>query len=65
MTGTGQLLELRLDPSVVSPDDIELLEDLVTSAVRDCQARASELKREKIMGATPLGAMGVELPDVF
>jgi len=65
MSGTGQLLELRIDPSVVNADDIELLEDLVTSAVRDCQARAGELKREKIMGATPLGALGIELPDVF
>jgi DNA-binding protein YbaB len=50
---------------VVTADDVELLEDLVASAVRDCQARASELKREKVMGATPLGALGLDLPDVF
>lgn len=65
MTGSGQLLELHIDPSVVNPDDVELLADLVTSAVRDCQARAAELRRQEIMGATPLGALGVELPDIF
>jgi DNA-binding YbaB/EbfC family protein len=65
MTGSGQLLGLTIDPSVANAEDVELLEDLVTSAVRDCQARAAELKREKIMGATPLGALGVDLPEVF
>lgn len=65
MTGTGQVTEVKIDPSVVNPDDVELLEDLVTAAVRDCAAKAAALKREKIMAATPLGAMGVELPDMF
>jgi len=65
MSGVGQLTELKIDPSVVSQDDVELLEDLVAAAVRDCQAKAAALKREKIAGATPLGAMGIDLPDVF
>lgn len=65
MTGSGQLTELKIDPSVVSADDVELLEDLVAACVRDCVAKAAALKREKIMGATPLGALGVELPDMF
>ena len=65
MTGGGQLTEIRIDPSVVNADDVELLEDLVAAAVRDCAAKASALKREKIMAATPLGSLGVELPDMF
>ena len=65
MTGLGQLTELKIDPSVVTHDDVELLEDLVAAAVRDCAAKAAALKRERIMSATPLGAMGVELPDMF
>lgn len=65
MTGTGQLLEISIDRAVVNADDVELLEDLVASAVRDCLARAAALKREKVMAATPLGQLGVELPDVF
>jgi hypothetical protein len=65
MTGTGQVVEIKIDPSVVSADDVELLEDLVASAVRDCQARAAQLKREKITAATPLAGMGMQLPDIF
>lgn len=65
MTGVGTLTEIKIDPSVVNPEDIELLEDLVTAAVRDCQAKAAALKRERLVSATPLGSMGVDLPDVF
>ncbi len=65
MTGIGQLLDIKIEPSVVDPADTELLEDLVTAAVRDCLARCAELKREKIMSSTPLGAMGLQLPDSF
>ena len=65
MTGAGQLTEIKIDPSVVNAEDIELLEDLVAAAVRDCAAKAAALKREKILGATPLAALGVDLPDMF
>lgn len=65
MTGSGQLLELKIDQSIVNPDDVELLEDLVTAAIQDCLAKAANLKREKLTAATPLGAMGMQLPDVF
>ena len=65
MTGSGQLLEVKIDPSVVNPEDIELLEDLVAAAVRDCTVRALALRRERIIAATPLASMGVELPDIF
>jgi nucleoid-associated protein EbfC len=65
MTGTGQVVEIKIAPSVVSADDVELLEDLVASAVRDCQARAALLKREKLTAATPLAGLGMQLPDIF
>ena len=65
MTGSGQLLEIKIDPAVVNPDDTELLEDLVVSAVRDCLGRAVAMKREKVVAATPLAGLGVELPDIF
>lgn len=65
MTGNGQLIELKIAPEVVNPEEVELLEDLVLTALRDCQSRATQLKREKLMAATPLGALGMELPDVF
>ncbi len=65
MTGDAQVLETKIAPGVIDPDDIELLEDLVCAATRDALAKVAKLKREKIMSATPLGAMGVDLPDIF
>lgn len=63
--GNGELVEIIIDPSVVSPEEVELLQDLVTAAVREVMAKAMLLKREKIMGATPLAQLGIEMPDVF
>ncbi len=63
--GNGELVEIIIDPSVVNAEDVELLQDLVTAAVREVMAKAMVLKREKIMGATPLAQLGIEMPDVF
>ncbi len=65
MTGDGKVLDTEIAPEVVDVEDIELLQDLVCAAFRDALGKAAELKREKIMSATPLGAMGVDLPDIF
>ena len=62
---TGKVLDAAIEPEVVDPEDVELLEDLVCAALRDALAKTAELKREKVLSATPLGAMGVELPDIF
>ncbi len=65
MTGDGKVLDTKIDGDVVDAEDIELLQDLVCAAVRDALAKIAKLKREKVMSATPLGDMGVELPDIF
>ena len=41
--GKGQVKRVRLDPSVVSPNDIEMLEDLIVVAMADAQKKAAEL----------------------
>ena len=50
VTGTAKLKKLKLDPSVVNPADIEMLEDLVVVAISDAQNKAQEAAKEK-MGA--------------
>lgn len=65
MTGNGELIEVCIDEAVVDPEDVELLQDLVTAAVREALKNALELKRQKIMEATPLGKMGIDMPDIF
>ncbi len=56
--GTGQILKISIDPSIVDPDDIEMLEDMVVSAVRDGFNTATELRNNKVQGIMP------NLPDI-
>lgn len=42
ITGNGEIQGVRIDPAVVDPDDVALLEDLVTAALRDAQRALDE-----------------------
>jgi DNA-binding YbaB/EbfC family protein len=53
-SGTGEILSIKIAPEVVAPDDIELLEDLVLSAVRQALADAKKLS-EAEMGKLTAG----------
>src|SRR5438046_1132211 len=59
MTGDGELTGLTIDPSVVDPDDVETLQDLVVAAVRAAKDNADELAAAK-MGPMA-GGMGGSL----
>ena len=55
--GKGRIREIRIDPSVVDPNDTELLEDLVIAAVNEAQQRAEQIYEEemkKVTGGLPL-----------
>lgn len=57
-TANGQraLLSVKIDPSAVDPDDVEMLEDLILAAVQDAMEKASALAEDK-MGALTGGMM--------
>jgi nucleoid-associated protein EbfC len=59
MTASGQVQSVRIDPSVVDPDDVETLQDLVVGALHDAARAAQAMQAEK-MGplAGGLGGMG-------
>lgn len=55
--GKGQVRNIKIDPSIVSDGDTEMLEDLVTAAVMDAQRRAEEIYKDelrKVTGGLPL-----------
>jgi DNA-binding YbaB/EbfC family protein len=52
VTGEGELREIKIDPSVVDPDDIETLEDLVVAAVIEATRQAKELQAQKLGAVT-------------
>jgi DNA-binding YbaB/EbfC family protein len=65
MTGGGEVRRVTIEPAVLESADKELIEDLITAAMRDALAKVSETKRQKIVSATPLAGMGVDIPDIF
>ena len=54
VTGKQELVSITIDPGVVDPDDVEMLQDLVTAAVNDGLRRARE-EAEQRMGAVTGG----------
>jgi nucleoid-associated protein EbfC len=50
VNGQGLVKRVKIDPSVVKPDDTEMLEDLVAVAAADAQRKAQERAQEQ-MGA--------------
>ena len=55
INGAKQLQSIRLDPEVVSKDDIEMLQDLIVAAVNDAQRKADEEMKQKTAGLLPPG----------
>ena len=61
MTGTQELTAIKIDPSAVDPDDIELLEDMVLAAVNEASRAAGELANSKMQSITG----GLNLPGLM
>ena len=55
--GTGSLESVTIDPQVVDPDDVEMLQDLVLSAFRDAQEKAAKMKKDRVEELT--GGLGI------
>ncbi len=59
--GKSEILEIKIDREVVDPDDVEMLEDLVVSAVREALEKSSEMKASRLEAITG----GLNLPGLF
>lgn len=60
-TGSGTMQSVSIDPEVVDPDDVEMLEDLVLAAVSEALRLAQEKASERMGAATgglDLGGLG-------
>ncbi len=60
MTGALEVREVRIKPEAVDPDDVEMLQDLVTAATNEALRAAQDLASEKLGGATG----GMDLPNI-
>lgn len=55
--GRGRIREVKIDPAVVDPSDVEMLEDLIVAAVSETQQRAEQLHEEEMKKLT--GGLGL------
>lgn len=59
VNGQGQLLELNISPEVVDPNDVEMLQDLVITAVREALEKADDLRTEEQKKLMPANIPGL------
>ena len=55
VTGHGDLIAIKINPECVDPEDVETLEDLVTTALRAALEKADLLKTEEQKKLMPAG----------
>jgi len=48
MTGAYELINMKIKPEAVDPDDVEMLEDLVIAAVNEALSQVTHLRAEKL-----------------
>lgn len=61
MTGDQHIVKLKIDPKAVDPDDIEMLEDLITAAVNQAVDQSQKMMQEqmeKITGGLKIPGFG-------
>jgi hypothetical protein len=60
INGHKQLQSLRIDPEVVSKDDVEMLQDLIVAAINDAHRKVDEALASQMQGM--MG--GMKLPGL-
>jgi DNA-binding YbaB/EbfC family protein len=63
VNGKQDLIEIKIDPEVVDPEDVEMLQDLIVAAVNQARQKAQELQAEQMSSLTGgLNIPGMNLP---
>ncbi|MDP3737774.1 MAG: YbaB/EbfC family nucleoid-associated protein [Hyphomonadaceae bacterium] len=60
LKGKGELASLSIDPSIITPDDKDIIEDLIKAAHADARRKLDEAMAEAMKQAT--GGLGGMLP---
>jgi DNA-binding YbaB/EbfC family protein len=59
--GQQNIIEVKIDPEVVDPNDVEMLQDLVVAAVNEARRKAQEVAAEEMRKLTG----GLSIPGLF
>jgi nucleoid-associated protein EbfC len=60
VNGSQEVVSITIDPSAVDPDDLEMLQDLITAAVNDGLHQVRDIAAEKMARVTG----GLRLPGL-
>jgi len=61
MNGQQQIQSVKISPEVVNPEDVEMLEDMVLTAVSEASVKAQELAAKQLGGLTG----GLKIPGLM
>jgi DNA-binding YbaB/EbfC family protein len=61
MNGKHEIVSLAIDPEVVNPSDVEMLEDLIIAALNEARARVDDMIRNEMSALTG----GLPIPGLF
>jgi nucleoid-associated protein EbfC len=66
VNGRQEVLSLKIEPQVVDPQDIEMLQDLIVAAVNDGLRKAQEMAAQEMAQiAGGLNIPGLKIPGLF
>ncbi|MDP9366981.1 MAG: YbaB/EbfC family nucleoid-associated protein [Chloroflexota bacterium] len=60
VTGSRAFHGIKIDPSAVDPEDVEMLEDLISAAIKDAMDKAATMAEEKMSVLTG----GLKIPGL-
>jgi len=61
VTGAREFAGIKIEPSAVDPDDVEMLEDLITVAIQDAMTKAAAVAEQKMGALTG----GLKIPGLM
>ncbi len=61
VNGKNEVLQVKVEPQVVDPDDVEMLEDLIVAGVNEALRKAQEMASDEMGKLTG----GLKIPGLF
>lgn len=59
--GAQEILAVKVDPAVVNPEDVDMLQDLILAAVNEALKKAGEMMKQEMAQVTG----GIKIPGMF
>ncbi|PTN37689.1 YbaB/EbfC family nucleoid-associated protein [Desulfonatronum sp. SC1] len=61
VNGAQEVLAIKIDPAVVNPEDVDMLQDLVLAAVNEAMKKAGDMMKDEMAQVTG----GIKIPGMF